>query len=168
MSTNASRDGPLRTTACQNILLVHLSFFLPFSLSSFLSFSLSFLFFFLFLFSFLSFFFSFFLSFSLFSFLLSFFLSFFLSFSVSFFLSFFLSLFLSYLLTFLVWPIIPNLCRCRGLVLHLVILRHTTLCRTPPNEGSTRRRDLYLTTHNTDKRQASMSPTGFEPAIPTS
>jgi hypothetical protein len=28
--------------------------------------------------------------------------------------------------------------------------------------------DLYLTTHNNQKRQASMSPAGFEPAIPAS
>jgi len=31
---------------------------------------------------------------------------------------------------------------------------------------SPRRKDLYLTTHNTHKRQASMPPTGFKPAIP--
>ena len=30
------------------------------------------------------------------------------------------------------------------------------------------RRDLYLTTHNTHKRQSSMTPEGFEPAIPAS
>jgi hypothetical protein len=28
---------------------------------------------------------------------------------------------------------------------------HTTVGRTPLNEGSARRRDLYLTTHNTNK-----------------
>jgi hypothetical protein len=31
-------------------------------------------------------------------------------------------------------------------------LRHTTLGRTPLDEGPARRRDLYLTTHNTHKR----------------
>jgi hypothetical protein len=45
---------------------------------------------------------------------------------------------------------------------------HTTLGRTPLGEGSARRRDLYLTTHNTHKKQTSMSPAGFEPTIPAS
>jgi hypothetical protein len=39
---------------------------------------------------------------------------------------------------------------------HTHTLRHTTLCRTPLHEQSARRRDLYLTTHNTHKRQTSM------------
>jgi hypothetical protein len=39
--------------------------------------------------------------------------------------------------------------------------RHTTLCRTPPDEWSARRRDLYLTIHNTHNRQTSMPPVGF-------
>jgi hypothetical protein len=43
--------------------------------------------------------------------------------------------------------------------------RHTTLGRTPLDEGPARRRDLYLTTHNTHKRQTSMSPVEFEPTI---
>jgi hypothetical protein len=44
---------------------------------------------------------------------------------------------------------------------------HThTLGRTPLHEGSARRRDLYLTTQNTQKRQTSMTPAGFELAIP--
>ena len=34
-------------------------------------------------------------------------------------------------------------------------LRHTTLGRTPLDEWSARRRDLYLTTHNTNNRQTS-------------
>jgi hypothetical protein len=46
--------------------------------------------------------------------------------------------------------------------------RHTTLSRTPLDEGSALRRDLYLTTHNIHKRQTSMPPAGFEPAIPVS
>jgi hypothetical protein len=37
---------------------------------------------------------------------------------------------------------------------------------TPLDEWSARLRDLYLTTHNTYKRQTSMLPAGFEPAIP--
>jgi hypothetical protein len=47
-------------------------------------------------------------------------------------------------------------------------IRHTTLGRTPLDEGPTRRRDLYLTTHNTHNRLTSMSPAGFEPAAPES
>ena len=47
-------------------------------------------------------------------------------------------------------------------------LRHTTLGRTPLDEWSARVRDLYLTTHSIHKRQTSMYPAGFEPAIPAS
>jgi hypothetical protein len=43
--------------------------------------------------------------------------------------------------------------------------RHTRVGRTPLDEGPARRRDLYLTTHNTHKRQTSMPPVGFEPTI---
>jgi len=49
-----------------------------------------------------------------------------------------------------------------------IILRHTTLSRTPLDVWSARSRDLYLTTHNTPNRQTSMSTVGFEPAIPAS
>jgi hypothetical protein len=40
-------------------------------------------------------------------------------------------------------------------------LRHTTLGRTPLDEWPARCRDLYLTTHNTQKRQTSMPPVVF-------
>jgi len=43
--------------------------------------------------------------------------------------------------------------------------RRTTFGRTPLDEWSARRRDLYLTTHNTHNRQTSMPPVGFEPTI---
>jgi hypothetical protein len=42
----------------------------------------------------------------------------------------------------------------------------TTVGRTPLDEGSARRKDLFLSTHNTYNRQTSMPPAGFEPAIP--
>jgi hypothetical protein len=42
------------------------------------------------------------------------------------------------------------------------------LCKTPLDEGSVRRRDLYLTTHNIHKRQTSMTAAGFEPTTPAS
>ena len=43
--------------------------------------------------------------------------------------------------------------------------RLTTVGRTPLDDWSARRRDLYLTTHNTHNRQTSMPPVGFEPKI---
>jgi len=45
----------------------------------------------------------------------------------------------------------------------VITLRHSTLSSTPLDEWSARSRDCYLTTHNTDKRQTSMPPAGFEP-----
>jgi hypothetical protein len=45
---------------------------------------------------------------------------------------------------------------------------HTTVSRTPLDEGSARGRDLFMTTHNTHKRLTSMIPAEFEPAIPAS
>ena len=43
--------------------------------------------------------------------------------------------------------------------------RRSTVSRTPLDEWSARRRDLYLTTHNTHNRKTSMPPVGFEPTI---
>ena len=48
------------------------------------------------------------------------------------------------------------------------IQRRTTVGRTPLDEGSARRRDLYLTTYNVHNRQTSTPPVGFEPIIPAS
>jgi len=51
----------------------------------------------------------------------------------------------------------------------LMFLDHTrcrtTVGRTPLDEWSARRRDLYLTTHNTHNRQTSMPSVGFKPTI---
>jgi hypothetical protein len=47
-------------------------------------------------------------------------------------------------------------------------LIHPTLGRIPLEEWLTHRRNLYLITHNTHKRQTSMPPAGFEPAISAS
>ena len=41
----------------------------------------------------------------------------------------------------------------------------TTVGRTPLDEGSARRRDFNLTTHNTHNRQIYTPPAGFEPTI---
>ena len=50
-------------------------------------------------------------------------------------------------------------------LLFLMFLDHTqrrsTFGRTPLDEWSARRRDLYLTTHDTHNRQISMPPVGF-------
>ena len=43
--------------------------------------------------------------------------------------------------------------------------RRSTAGRTPLDEWSARRKDLYLTTHDTNNRQMSMPPVGFEPTI---
>jgi hypothetical protein len=45
--------------------------------------------------------------------------------------------------------------------------RRTTVGRTPLYEWSSRRIDLYVTTHNTHNRQTSMPPVVFEPTIST-
>ena len=59
----------------------------------------------------------------------------------------------------------PGASHCRGCIWHS---RRTTVGRTPLDEWSARRRDLYLTIHNTHNGQKSMIPAGFEPAIPAS
>jgi len=43
--------------------------------------------------------------------------------------------------------------------------RSTTVGRTPSDEWLARRRDLYLTKHNTHNRQTSTPPAGFEPTF---
>ena len=49
-----------------------------------------------------------------------------------------------------------------------ITLRHTTFGSTPLDEGSARRRGVYLTTHITHMRQTSMISAGFEPTIAAS
>jgi len=49
-----------------------------------------------------------------------------------------------------------------------ISLRHIIISRSLLDEWSARRRDFYLTTHNTHKRQISVPPAGFEPATPAS
>jgi len=43
-----------------------------------------------------------------------------------------------------------------------------TIGRAPLDEGSARRRHLYLTTHNNDKRQTFLPPADNQPAIRSS
>jgi hypothetical protein len=47
-------------------------------------------------------------------------------------------------------------------------VKHTILRRTPLDEWSARRRDLYLATHNTHKGETYMPPAWFEPVSPAS
>ena len=56
----------------------------------------------------------------------------------------------------------------QDLLIHEVSKSHTTThtCgRTPLDEWSARRRDLYLTTHNTHNRKISVPPVRFEPTV---
>ena len=73
---------------------------------------------------------------------------------------------LSYNFFFLLWRCDPTRVVASSF---LRFLDHTqrriTVSRTPLEEWSARRRDLYLTTHNTHNRQTSMPPVGFEPTI---
>jgi hypothetical protein len=43
--------------------------------------------------------------------------------------------------------------------------QRTTVGRTPLDEWPARRRDLYLKTHNTNKRKTSIPPAGLEPTV---
>jgi hypothetical protein len=69
-------------------------------------------------------------------------------------------------LSCLSWLDIPSGPRphCRGFE---ITLRHTTLGRTPLDEWSARRKDLYLTTHNTHKRQDIHAPGGIRIRSPS-
>ena len=58
------------------------------------------------------------------------------------------------------WPLL-----CWG---STITLRHTTLGRIPLEEWSARRRDLYLTRHNTHKRQATLPAARSKSAKPAS
>src|SRR5215470_11060971 len=49
-----------------------------------------------------------------------------------------------------------------------ITLRHNHIHYDSSGQVISPRRDLYLITHNTHKRQTSMPPAGFEPAIPAS
>jgi hypothetical protein len=67
------------------------------------------------------------------------------------------------------FPLLPVHSRCRGCLFSLDHTQtHTAVSRTPLDEGSARRRNLYLTTQTLYKRQTSMPPVGFESTIPAS
>ena len=48
-------------------------------------------------------------------------------------------------------PILPTNCRCRGLLLQLITVDRHTLGRTPLDEWSACRKDLYLTTQHSQQ-----------------
>jgi len=67
------------------------------------------------------------------------------------------------LLSSFIWPNSPHWVKdssFRRILDHTQ--RRTTVGRTPLDEWSARRSDLYLATHNTDDRQTSMLSMGFE------
>jgi hypothetical protein len=68
--------------------------------------------------------------------------------------------FQSFFLPFLCWPPTTH-CRCRSILLCLITLRHTTLGRAPLDEGSARRRALYLTTRKPN--QPAVADPGLRP-----
>jgi hypothetical protein len=67
------------------------------------------------------------------------------------------------------FPLLPTHSRCRGCLFSLDHSQtHTTFGRTPLDEGSARRRDLYLTTQTLTRDKNPCPPVGFEPTIPAS
>ena len=67
----------------------------------------------------------------------------------------------------LLWYKIPTQARAASSLRFLDHTQlHNTVVKTPLDEGSPRFTDLYLTTQNTDNRQACMSHAGYERAIP--
>jgi len=54
---------------------------------------------------------------------------------------------------------------CQGLLTSETALRHITDGRTPLDEWSAQRIDLYLTAYNTHNTQTSMTTEGFEPTV---
>ena len=68
-----------------------------------------------------------------------------------------------------VWRNSPTRARAAIFLMFLDHIKwHTRVGRTPLDEWSARRRDLYLTTHNIHKRETSILQAGFELAIPAS
>jgi hypothetical protein len=68
----------------------------------------------------------------------------------------------------LVRNLLPTHCRCTGFLLHVILLSDTHILDMGAlDNGSARRWDLYLITHNTHNRQTSMPLAGYEPTIPS-
>ena len=72
-------------------------------------------------------------------------------------------IYIYYLLYYFLWRCSPTRAMASSFLRFLDhTQRRTTVGRTPLDEWSARRRDLYLTTHNTHNRQTSMPQAGFE------
>ena len=63
------------------------------------------------------------------------------------------------------WDSPPQWVMASSFTRFLDLSRHTTVSRVPLDAWSARRRNLYLTSHNTRDRHTSMPPVGFEPTI---
>jgi len=73
------------------------------------------------------------------------------------------------LITFFLWRCGPTRTMASSFLMFLdQTQRRITVSRTPLDEWSARRRDLYLTKHNSHNRHTSMSQVGLEPTISTS
>ena len=71
--------------------------------------------------------------------------------------------------SFFIWRNSPQWARVSSFTRFLDrIERRITVGKTPLDECSARRRDLYRKTHNTPNRKTSMLPVGFDPTIPAS
>ena len=66
---------------------------------------------------------------------------------------------------FFFWRNSPHWARASSFTRSSDHTKRTTVGRTPLDEGSARRKDLYLTTHNIHNRETSMPPEVFEPTI---
>jgi len=73
----------------------------------------------------------------------------------------------TFLIIFFLWRCSPTWAKASSFLVRFLdhTQRRTTVGRTPLDEWSARRRDLYLTTRNPHNRQTSMTPVGFEPKI---
>ena len=71
-----------------------------------------------------------------------------------------------YIFFFLLWRCDPTRVMASSFLRFLDnTQQRTKIGRSPLDEWLARRRDLYLTTHNTHNRQTPMPPVGFEPTI---
>jgi hypothetical protein len=73
-----------------------------------------------------------------------------------------------YIYIYFLWRFGPTRVMASSFLRFLSSTQRRNRVRTPLDEWSARRRDLYLTTHNTHNRQTPMPSVVFKPAIPTS
>jgi len=88
--------------------------------------------------------------------------------NISFFLPSFLHFFVSFLLFYSIFYLFIVGAQGYSCPWELCITYTHTFCKTVVDKRLTCRRDLYLTTHITHRRQISLKPDSFEPTIPGS